>query len=53
MFTIDQLELPRLGLRGLEAGLSEEEAGDSGCHPPLSRRRSCGRWARRLDRMEP
>jgi acyl-CoA dehydrogenase len=26
MFTIDQLELPRLGLRGLEAGLSEEEA---------------------------
>ncbi len=26
MFTIDKLELPRLGLRGLEAGLSEEEA---------------------------
>lgn len=25
MFTIDQLELPRLGLRGLEAGLTEEE----------------------------
>ena len=26
MFTLDKLELPRLGLRGLEAGLSEEEA---------------------------
>ena len=25
MFTFDQLELPRLGLRGLESGLSEEE----------------------------
>lgn len=25
MFTLDKLELPRLGLRGLEAGLSEEE----------------------------
>ena len=25
MFTFDKLELPRLGLRGLEAGLTEEE----------------------------
>ena len=25
MFNLESLELPRLGLRGLEAGLSEEE----------------------------
>ncbi len=25
MFTLEELKLPQLGLRGLEAGLSEEE----------------------------
>ena len=52
MFTFDKLELPRLGLRGLEAGLTEEEAAiqDATHRFAAEVMRPIGR---KLDRMTP
>ncbi len=52
MFTYEKLELPRLGLRGLEAGLSEEEQAiqDATHRFALEVMRPIGR---KLDRMTP